>query len=120
MGSLAPGAGSRGVVKPGSDPLLDLGQQQRQVVSGFLWSLLVLLLLSIAIEAVTTGAPFLEPAVVAANLVVVLFVLGTIFLNRHGRTRLAVSLAAGLVMVAASLLPLARGQPSPPPTRQRY
>lgn len=114
MGSLAPGAGSRGVVKPGSDPLLDLGQQQRQVVSGFLWSLLVLLLLSIAIEAVTTGAPFLEPAVVAANLVVVLFVLGTIFLNRHGRTRLAVSLAAGLVMVAASVLPLAGGLRSAP------
>src|SRR5690606_2288580 len=84
-------------------------EQERRVVGGFLWALLVLLVVSNVVDSLRLGRGYLRPEVVAANLAVVAFVLGAVVLNRQGRTRLAITLAAGLLMLAASALPLSRG-----------
>ena len=94
----------------GDVPAVGLARDQEQrVVGGFLWALLVLLLASNVVDSLRFGRGYLQPSVVAANLAVVLFILGAVHLNRSGRTRLAVSLAAGLLMLAASALPLTQG-----------
>ncbi|HZW27808.1 MAG TPA: PAS domain S-box protein, partial [Trueperaceae bacterium] len=84
-------------------------QEERRVVGGFLWAFLVLILVSIAIDALRLGRPFLRPAAVAGDAFLVLFLLGTIALNRWGRPRVAIGLAAGLLMLAGSALPLSQG-----------
>ncbi len=83
--------------------------EERRVVGGFLWAFLVLLLVSVLIDALRLGRPYLRLAALAGDLVLVLFLLGTIALNRRGHPRLAIGLAAGLIMLAASALPLGQG-----------
>ena len=83
--------------------------QERRVVGVFLWALLALIIVSLTIDVLRFGRQLLLVETVAGNLLVVLFVLGAIRLNAVGHTRLAVSLAAGFIMAAASALPLTQG-----------
>ncbi len=89
--------------------LARLRDQQRQVVKGFLWVLFGIVALSVVINAVLLGTEFVAPATLLSNLGLLVLVAGTIALNNIGRMRLAVGVAAGLIMVTASLPPLLVG-----------
>ncbi len=97
-------------IHPGGERALDrVRDQQRQVVAGFLWALLTIVCVAMVVSAALLGRAYAQPGILLPNAVVLAFVTGTIWLNRLGRTRLAVSLAAGLVMVSASIPPLTVG-----------
>lgn len=95
-----------GAVKPGDDyaeVMAALQRQRSSVVALFLWVILGIAVVTMLINAVLLGPELLTFRALAPNLLLVLTVLASLWLNRRGQVLAATLLTIGLVLIAAAI-----------------